>query len=265
MQKILNALDNDGLYIFDQLIAPELLNEIENYARTAEAKLSPPLASSRTRAVFDPLTPLASGYFFDARELMQQSVLQKFLGDPLLLTLARSYFGVEPKVRELVLWWSTVFSRNPSSDMAQLFHHDLSHMKWLKFFVYLTDVTATTGPHSYVLGSHKPDTEGKEIRTRGVVRVSDEDIHHKYPREKIIDVMGPRGTAFIADTRGFHKGNHPITDHRLILQVYLVNSLYPDTKKKNKKLDLFVTDRALAESIRCHPKTFAGYNIRKQK
>jgi tetratricopeptide (TPR) repeat protein len=264
---ILQTLDRDGIYIFDQLVATDFLDEVYNYAMSTETTLYAPLVTSKTRAVkmralFNPDAPLASGYYIDESKMLNQAVFQRFAGDPLLLAITQAYLGVEPKLNELTCWWSTVFSRNPSSDMAQLYHADLSHMKWLNFYIYITDVTEDTGPHSFVRGSHKPDNEGKELRRRGVVRVSDEEICNAYGQERVVNVIGRRGTAFIADTRAFHKGCRPLAGHRLILQMNLVNSLYPDIGKK--KWDLIAKDAALIETLCRHPKMFAGYSIQFQ-
>jgi len=257
---ILQSLDRDGLYVFDRPIASDILDEAMEYGRTTPAALYPVPPSGQTRAVFDPVEPLASGYQFDEAQILEKPVFQRFMGDPLLLAISQAYLGVEPRLAYLALWWSAVFERNPTSDMAQLFHADLAHIKWLKFFVYLTDVSEGTGPHSFVRGSHKPDVEGWELRRRGLVRLSDEDIYRAYAGDRIVDLVGPRGTVFIADTRGFHKGHLPRTGHRLVLQVYHVNSLFPDAVAKNKRRVIPV-DPNLLDSIRRHPDTFAGYRI----
>jgi hypothetical protein len=161
------------------------------------------------------------------------------------------------------MWWSAVLSRKPTSHMAQLFHADLANIKWLKTFVYLTDVADGTGPHSFVKGSHKPDREGFELRKRGLLRLSDEDVFKAYSKERVVDLVGPRGTVFIADTRGFHKGHNPMTGPRLVLQVYHVNSLYPEPRKKNRR-KIIPADPTLIETIRLHPMAFAGYQIQTQ-
>jgi hypothetical protein len=255
--KILDALERDGLYVFDQLLAPSLVDDMVAYATTAEARLVVP-SEGRTHAVFDPAAPIASGYQFNEEKMLQQTSFQKFMGDPLLLAIAQAYFGVEPRLAYLVMWWSTALTRNPTSDMAQLFHADLAHLKWLKTFIYLTDVTVETGAHSFVLGSHKSDEEGRMLRQRGLVRVSDEDIVNAYGSDRVVDLVGSRGTVFIADSRGFHKGHNPRKDHRLVLQVYHVNSRYPD-KTSTKQKRVTPTDLALIESIKRHPKVYAGY------
>lgn len=265
---ILETLNRDGIYVFDQLIAPSLLDEIFKFAMTAKADIRPPFISSATRSiasrsVFNPEAPKGGGYQFDESEMLQHSVFQQFLGDPLFLAISQAYLGVKPKFSDLSLCWSTVFARIPSSDMAQIFHCDSSHMKWLKFFVFVTDVTEGSGMHTFVRGSHKRDFEGRALRQRGIVRLSDEDVYKAYGSDKIFNLVGPRGTAFIADTRGFHKGNRHTTSHRLIMQAYLINSFFPDEGKKKWKFT--PTHPTLLETIQHQPDAFTAYNMDLQK
>jgi tetratricopeptide (TPR) repeat protein len=261
LESILSALDRDGLYVFDRPIAVDLVDEMLRYACTNEASLYPTPTGGQTHAVFDPSGPLTAGYYFDEEPMLAEPVFQKFMGDPLLLAVAERYFGLEPRLAYLALWWSAVLSRKPMAHMAQLFHADLAHIKWLKTFVYLTDVTDGTGPHSFVKGSHKADREGFELRQRGLLRLSDEDVAKAYGKDRVVDLVGPRGTVFIADTRGFHKGHNPLTGHRLVLQIYHVNSFFPDGLGKKQRA-FTPRDPTLIETLRQHPRVFAGYTIR---
>ena len=259
VEKIVATLERDGMYVFDRPIAGELVDRMQAFAQTTEANLSPRPAAGRTRAVFDPERPLSSGYLFDEAQLLGVPVVQQFMGDPLILDVCERYLGVEPRLAYVHSWWSAVFGRTPSCQLAQLFHADLSHMKWLLTFVYMTDVTAGTGPHTFVKGTHRPDEAGVELRRRGLVRVSDEDIRRAYG-DRVTDITGPRGTVILADTRAFHKGNLPRTGHRLMFQLYHVNSLYPDTLSPEKR-PLTPVEPALVEAIRQRPGTFAGYGV----
>ena len=259
LSRITDALDRDGIYFFDQPVADNIIAELSDFAHRAEADLYPLPAAGITQAKFNPDAPLASGYYFKESQMLEHPEFQRMLGDPLLLAVAHAYFGCEPKLAYLAMWWSAVFVRTPLSDMAQLFHADLAHTKWLKTFVYLTDVDKGTGPHCFVRGSHKSDEGGHKLRSRGLVRFSDEDIHAAYG-DRVIEIEGRRGTAFIADTRGFHKAALPRTNHRLLLQVYHVNSLYPDISSHNKRT-LTPRDSALIETIRRSPGAFAAYDI----
>ncbi len=261
----MDSLKRDGLYVFDRPLPSSLVDEMVEFAKTNPARLYPTPADGQTFAVFDPSNPLAGGYRFDEQPLLQQSCFQKLMGDPLLQAVTQAYLGVESKLAYISLWWSAVFERNPTSHMAQLYHVDLSHMKWLIMFVYLTDVSDSTGHHTFVRGSHQNDQEGLELRSRGLVRVCDEDIERVYRKDNIKDLVGPRGTVFIADTRAFHKGNMPRTGHRLMFQLYHVNSLFPDNLEKSRERTIHVADPTLEETIKLHPGKFDGYSVVSEK
>ena len=113
------------------------------------------------------------------------------------------------------MWWSTALSPEPCNEAAQLYHFDMANIKFMKVFFYLTDVTTRTGSHRYVSGSHKRTPAKFRDKDR---RLSDAEVEGYYPPERIIDITGPTGTIFTADTRGLHKGNRLLEGDRLILQ-----------------------------------------------
>jgi Flp pilus assembly protein TadD len=256
---IVETLDKQGVYRFQHTISDSLLDQIIPFARTAEATLVPAPALGRARQSYVPKDPRASTYLFDENNMLARPVFQQLMSDPLLLDIAEKYFKAEPIIASISMWWSALFSKIPLSDSAQLFHADLANIKWLKIFLYVTDVTETTGPHSFVPGSHKADKEGAELRRRGLVRFSDEDIQACYGSGRIIDIVGPRGTVFIEDTRGFHKGHVPQEGDRLVFEIYLVNCLYPRLASKKEKLTLLHPE--LLETIKTNPEAFAGYSL----
>ncbi|MGC4119812.1 MAG: phytanoyl-CoA dioxygenase family protein [Myxococcales bacterium] len=130
---------------------------------------------------------------------------------PELLAIARRYLGCTPTIAQLGLDWSAPSSNEPWS--VQRFHRDYDDWRVLKLFVYLTDVDEGSGPHEYVLGSHR---DSGRIRA---LPYSAEDIDRRYGAQGRRQVLGPRGTSFLADTWGIHKGNVPTSRPRLMLQV----------------------------------------------
>jgi hypothetical protein len=61
---------------------------------------------------------------------------------------------------------------------------------------------------------------------RGYARIPDGDIERNYDPNDIRQIVGPKGTIFVADTRGFHKGTPPETGDRLLLQFEFCNNLF---------------------------------------
>jgi hypothetical protein len=130
---------------------------------------------------------------------------------PDLLRLIASYLGCKPTISSIGVRWSFPGSREGSD--VQHFHRDPDDWRFLKFFVYLTDVDEASGPHVFVRGTHRT---GGQLRARTYDAA---EIERSYGKDRIATVIGPRGTSFIADTYGIHQGAPPQQRSRLILQV----------------------------------------------
>src|SRR5262249_37950559 len=148
------------------------------------------------------------------------------VADPTLVALAADYLKVVPKLGILALWHSSYRFSDASAQGAQMYHFDLGFPRWINFFIYLSNVSSESGPHSYVKGTHRRDREGAHLRARGVQRIPDDDIFATYEREKLVEVSGPPGTMFMVDTRGWHKGIKPLKNDRLVFEVIYANSTY---------------------------------------
>jgi hypothetical protein len=73
--------------------------------------------------------------------------------DSRILNVVTRYFGAKPTISNINCWWS--FSARQSVKEAQFFHRDMDDYKFLKMFIYLTDVAEESGSHIFVEGSHK--------------------------------------------------------------------------------------------------------------
>jgi hypothetical protein len=127
-----------------------------------------------------------------------------------VLDLAARYLGCKPTLSSLGIRWSLPGGRTPSD--IQHFHRDVDDWRFIKVFVYLTDVAENGGPHTYVVGSHR--TTGR-MRVRAYDR---EDVSRRYGAQNVQAITGPAGTSFVADTYGIHMGSVPAEQPRLILQ-----------------------------------------------
>lgn len=75
------------------------------------------------------------------------------------------------------------------------FHRDCDDHRFVGLFVYLTDVLeAADGAHEFVLGSH---------------------LGGPHLADSVVSVLGPAGTAFMADTSGLHRGVPPRADRMM--------------------------------------------------
>lgn len=131
--------------------------------------------------------------------------------DERLLAIAAAYFGAVPYVDSIQAWWS--LSGNTEPEEAENFHRDNDGIRFLKFFLYLTDVQEGHGPHRFVQGSH---VDPRLLERR---RYSDDEVESCFGNNQLMTITGKAGDAFLEDTFGLHKGQLPISGRRLLLQV----------------------------------------------
>ena len=218
---IVAKLNEDGFYIFEEKLPPELCDAIEKFARETPAVLEGRGSAPAALEVFDPAHPKSKTYRLREDVIAQHPGMQKLMADPSILAIAERYIGATPNLSMLNLWWSANYGSEPGADAAQMFHFDFDPPpKWLLFFVYLTDVGANNGPHVYVKGSHKAGhPAASELLKRGYVRISDEEMARAFGPENVIEIHGGRGTVLAVDTRGFHKGKVLSEGCRLMAQL----------------------------------------------
>jgi hypothetical protein len=126
----------------------------------------------------------------------------------------------------VAMWWSAAMASGPDKQAAQFWHFDMDRIKWLKFFIYLTDVDSDSGPHSFVEGSHRRGGIPDGLLQKGYSRLTDMEVETQYQKNRFIEFAAPRGTILAEDTRGLHKGKHVFKGDRLMLQIQYSNSLF---------------------------------------
>ena len=151
--------------------------------------------------------------------------LYALAADPLLRAVAQGYLGVAPIFNTPVAFLnsaSKLSERKQLAPLAQLYHHDMERLRFLKLFIYLTDVDEEAGPHAVLTGTHRhrPDALWRDGR------IDDAEIEASGLKDREVKVLGKPGTVFLVDTSALHKGCHPIAKSRLMAQVQYVNSLF---------------------------------------
>jgi hypothetical protein len=152
--------------------------------------------------------------------------------NPTVLPVVSKYLGVPPTIPYLASWWS-LRERGKARD-AQCFHIDFHDFKWVKLFVYLTDVDASAGPHVMVRGSHnrverqkrfdalkEQNTDANDALLeafRNAPRFEDRHVEAFFGAENLISIDGRAGDAFLVDTAAIHKGLLPKSTDRLVFQ-----------------------------------------------
>ena len=124
----------------------------------------------------------------------------------------------------MATWWS--YATGMGAQQAENFHRDVDDWRFVKLFVYLTDVTLGSGPHKYVLHS-APQNKLTEIR-----RLEDEEVAQSFGQENIRTMTATAGEGFLEDTYGIHKGQPVQSGHRLLFQVVYTLTPLPYAPKK---------------------------------
>jgi len=262
LSQVTADLDKNGYAILNQQLPPDMCERLMHFALTQETVLrqTDGQQSGRVTGVYNAEDPRAVIYDFEKETILANLDVQALLMDQSLLSIAQAYFRSEPIADMLSMWWSTAYKATADGEAAQLYHFDMDRVKWLKVFIYLTDVDEDNGPHYFVAGSHRSGGIPRDLLARGYARLEDEDIALRYRPENVKEFTAPRGTILIEDTRGLHKGQHVKKGHRLILQFQLSNTCFGgETPKANIVAD---ENSALAQAMQRNPRMFSGYRLK---
>lgn len=224
------TLNRDGTLMLPGYLSPERAAELRAVLETMPCR-DPWKAD---RGTFTLAHAPVDTHVADIAEAPLLKAAHDIAFDERLLALAAQYFGSTPYVDSIQAWWSLASSGQPEE--AENFHRDNDGIRFLKFFLYLTDVDNTQGPHKFVLGSH---VEPKLLDRR---RLTDAEVEEAFGAERIRTVTGRAGDAFVEDTFGIHKGQQPASGTRLLLQVRY--SITPTIFRSRLTVDAPVPDRA---------------------
>jgi len=224
LARVVDTIARDGYHIFEQRLAPEICDELQRLASQTPCRIGSAVERGAQHARYDRDHLIANRYDVPEAVVAAQPDVQALLLDPSIQAVASAYLGCEPVLDFVSMWWVAPFSKSAEalSKAAQLYHFDMDRLKFLKFFIYLSDVTAKNSPHCYVRGS----CERKPAALLRDGRIPDEEIARHFPAQDLIEVTAPRGSIFAVDTRGFHKGKAVEEGERLLLQLEFTNSLF---------------------------------------
>ena len=231
LASITERLDCDGYYLFAARLPEEMCRRLTDYALSQPGVIltgdsAPPGPAVRAPYAPERAAPRGVRYELTMSDVVANPDVQALLCDLSILSVAQSYLRARPVADVLALWWTTAFNAKPSAAAAQFFHFDMDRIKWLKFFIYLTDVGPESGPHAFVAGSHRTGGIPQRLLERGYVRLPDDDVRACFPGTQFVEFEAARGTILAEDTRGLHKGKHITRGDRLMLQLQFSNSLF---------------------------------------
>jgi hypothetical protein len=260
IQQIVMNIRKTGFHVFSDKLPEHICAQLEKIAREIPGRLDALYGknASNRMALFDAEAPQSKRYSLPEEELIKHAVVQDLMADEIIRETAACYLQSNPILSSIDTWWSPAMGGEPDSEAAQLFHFDMHGAKWLKFFIYLTDVDSETGPHCLVQNSHDSlNFKGHGLLKRGYVRISDLDMEKAYGKENIIEVCGKRGTVIAVDTRCFHKGKPPLKNYRLLFQLVYVNSLFGSAYETMPKPDF--TSESFKIAFQKNRKTYTRY------
>lgn len=139
-------------------------------------------------------------------KIQDSSIIKKFATDDFFINLSQRYLSTNKLSINIQLLISQNLNNKSISDIeysraSQLYHADVDFKKFFKLFVYLNDInTLDRGPHEFVTGSHKKKPHELYVTSR----FPDLLIKKNYTEQ--VKFYGDRGTSFIVDTFGIHKG-----------------------------------------------------------
>jgi len=225
VQDVAVDIRKNGFHVFDRKLAPENCQKLIEFSLTHPATpvTTQSVEDKVKKTVFDRENPQSVRHQFQADDLIQNETVQELATDPYFFSIAQEYLGFNPVFDVLTMWWSApTHDQQLQSRAAQLYHFDMDRLKFVKFFIYLTDVETDNGPHCYIRGSHKR----KPAELLKDARLSDEEILRHYKSTDLVELTGKTGTILAVDTRGLHKGKPLEARDRLIFQIQFADSLF---------------------------------------
>jgi hypothetical protein len=259
-KKITSILREQGYYVFENRLPEALCDRLLQFSISQPCKMRPMDGDSLGKPIVTTYhrdSPRAVRYDFDTQDLLDNKDVQHILADMSFAAVAQDYVGAKPVIDIVTMWWHTNFSDKPDMEAAQYYHFDMDRPKWLKFFIYLTDVEPMNGPHSFVAGSHKTGAIPSRLLKKGYARLSDDEVAREFDEKNFIEFSAPRGTIIAEDTRGLHKGKHVEKDDRLVFQIEFCNSLFGgDCPKAFMSNDL---TEDLKIKVRQFPELYSAY------
>jgi hypothetical protein len=253
-EHVVETLRRDGFCVLAERLSPQDCDELEAAALEARCSVVGTGGREPGRRRFDPGDPGGIRFDVDEADVVDVPAAQRLIADPSLFAVASEYLGTEPVQDLVAMWWSAAA---PSSDVAtsaaaQQFHFDLDRLRFVKVFVFLTDVTEQTGPHVYVRGTHRQ----KPTILRRDGRHADELVH-RLLHDDVVSITGPRGTVFLADTAGLHKGLPLEAGRRLVFQTEYASSLFG---APFNRVEVRRPTAPLEAMVRAHPHSFARFS-----
>ena len=231
-REVMASLDADGIAILPK-VSSEKTGDIRNYLSDKDVVLR---NGKQCKLDQVPGECTIADYTLDT--VLNCPHLLSLANAPLNIRIATEYFGCLPTISTVGIRWS--FPGNKKQVTTQGFHRDTDDWRCLKYFIYLSDVDAGSGPHLYVRRSQRTPAP---MFNRPI---PNEFVEKTFGADGITSVLGSCGTAFIGDMHGIHAGPIPAKTPRLMLEVgYTILPVYalryePSTMKPGLDINKYI-------------------------
>ncbi|HET7086178.1 MAG TPA: phytanoyl-CoA dioxygenase family protein [Rhizomicrobium sp.] len=261
LSKINQQLERDGYCVFENALSAEFCDGLLRRSLDFEYMLSGDeemAAGLRQTGKYDRANPKATQYSLTRDDTTALPEVQELVSDPSIIAVAQNYLKSKPIFSGIWMGWSAKIKDTPDSNAAQEFHWDMERVRWLRFFVYITDVGTENGPHCFIKGSHRTGAIPKDLRELGYVRHRDGTIIQRFGHENFREFTGGRGTIIAEDSRGFHKGKLLAKGDRLMIAFELSNTTF-GVNKRHLIRNIHVP--RLAEFAKRYPRLYRNFDF----
>ena len=189
---------------------------------------------------------------FLKKQIEEDSAIGQILLNSKIVDLCRTFLQSSPYLVNLTALLhkedrNNIYQSHAETN-SQSWHIDFAHLKFLKVFIFLSDVQVEeNGPHMFVEGSqdHKiiyPENSSDFVESRKTGAgnpngsIKDEWVRNQYDKDQIKTFFVEAGDMLIESTSGLHKGSICTQGNREVLQLLFASSnyghLYADRQSK---------------------------------
>jgi ectoine hydroxylase-related dioxygenase (phytanoyl-CoA dioxygenase family) len=260
LTEIQSKLERDGYFVFDERLPEAFCDKIADRIADADYVVRGDgiVYDSSKLQKYDRNSPIAANYTLTRDDTTDVPEVQELVSDPTLIKVAQNYLKSKSIFTGLTLGYSARVKDEPDDNAAQTFHWDMERIKWLRFFIYLTDVDEDTGPHCFIKGSHRAGVLPEEVYTKGYVRHGDDEILKIFGSDCYLEFTAKKGTIIAEDSRGLHKGKALNKGERLLLAFELSNSTFGADKRHAIR---HLHSPRFAEFSRKYPGLYANFDF----
>lgn len=190
-------LERDGLVRLPEIVSSEQLRSMQQafLARLQRMAWNDVPGFERTekfRYMIQDVLALDQGFVDVALHPLVKQILREYIGPRVQLVEAKGWRSL-PTKKDFHGWHGDAwYDQQVTSNIP----------REIKLAIYLTDVSS--GAFSYITGSHRKQ-HPRLVPDRELVDIAP---------ERIVQVMGPAGSAFLFDTSGIHRQATPVLESR---------------------------------------------------